>query len=264
MNNDKDNLGQDALVFAINPAIGIDPAEQPAAVQRLETYLGVALSLSVMVLVRESYQETLTGLERGEIDVAQLGPYAFALAQARFGAMALANTVELASLDDKDSPAPYRSVIFTRSDSGITSLAQLKGQPFGFVDRNSTTGYLVATFLLQQGGLDPAQQLDAHFQHSHRAVAEGVLSGYLAAGATMETEFVRHNQPIERPAVAVVGRFTPDFQRAGGRPTRPVTSPRTSLADGSNPALSGRTGRSAAVVAAHPAFCARYPARTDA
>ena len=192
------------LIFAINPTIGIDLIGQTATMTRLEEYLSDALNLAVEVRLPQSYEETLSGLAQGEIDAAQLGPYAFALAQARFGATALVNTVEIASLDEKDSPAPYRSVIFTRSDSGLTGLAQLKGQPFGFVDRNSTTGYLVATFLLQQGGLDPVNGIEPVFLYSHRAVAEGVLAGELAAGATMETEFVRQNQPIARPPLRLL------------------------------------------------------------
>lgn len=192
------------LVFAINPTLGVEQSRQADALSRLENYFSKALDLPVEVVIRHDYQETLDGMERGEVDAAQLGPYAFALAQSRFGAVALVNTVELASLDEKDALAPYRSVIFTRSDSGITTLNQLKGQSFGFVDRNSTTGYLVATFLLQQAGLDPVIGLQPVFLNSHRAVAEAVLRGDLAAGATMETEFDRQNLPLVRPSLRLL------------------------------------------------------------
>lgn len=192
------------LVFAINPTLGLEQNAQAVSITRLETYFKKALDLPVEMVIRHNYQETLDGMERGEVDVAQLGPYAFALAQTRFGASALVNTVEIASLDEKDTLAPYRSVIFTRSDSGITGLGQLKGQSFGFVDRNSTTGYLVATFLLQQAGLDPATEVKAAFLNSHRAVAEAVFQGELAAGATMEAEFTRQNLPLHQPPLRLL------------------------------------------------------------
>lgn len=184
-----------SLVMAAIPVLDFAANQQAEAVERLEHYLSESMGITARVVVPQSYEEILAGMERGEIDAARLGPYAFAVAQSRFGARALANAVDISAPEDA-RPAPYRSVIFTRADSGVTNLNQLKGQTFGFVDRNSTTGYLVATFLLQQAGLDAASDIKPSFLLSHTAVAEAVIRGELTAGSVQEEELAGY---IEAP-----------------------------------------------------------------
>jgi phosphate/phosphite/phosphonate ABC transporter binding protein len=197
------NFEIERLVVAVNPVVGHDLSKQTEAIESLEQYLSHTLGLPVQVGVRESYEETLLGMERGEIDAARLGQYAFALAQARFGARALVNAIDIAAADDV-APAPYRSVIITRADSGITNLVELRGAEFGFVDRNSTTGYLVPTFLLEQAGLDPAIDIQSHFLLSHQAVAEAVERGELLAGAVMQGEFLQYALKNPQPPLRVL------------------------------------------------------------
>ncbi len=191
------------LVLAINPVTRHDFARPEVDVDALKGYLSQALGVEVAVELRENYEETLAGMERREIDVARLGPYAFVLAQARFGARALANTIDIVT--SSDSPTvPYRSVIVTRADSGIKSLVDLKGQAFGFVDRNSTTGYLVATFLRQQAGLDPVDDIQSVFLLSHSAVIEAIERGEVAAGAVMQSQYVHYSEQKEKPALVLL------------------------------------------------------------
>lgn len=159
------------------------------AIIQLQEHLRSLLGMTVKVVLGENYEDILAGLETGHIDFAKLGPYAFAQAQARFGARALVKAIDI--IPDDAHPHPYRSIIFTRADSGITHLAQVKNQKFGFVDPHSTTGYLIATFLLGQAGLDSAVDMEPVFLLSHPAVAEAVIKGEVMAGAIMEEEFIR-------------------------------------------------------------------------
>jgi phosphate/phosphite/phosphonate ABC transporter binding protein len=194
---------QQRLVLAINPVTRHDFARPEADVEALKRYLSSAVGIEVAVELRESYEETLAGMERREIDVARLGPYAFVLAQTRFGARALANTIDIVA--SSDSPTvPYRSVIVARADSDIKSLVDVKGQKFGFVDRNSTTGYLVATFLLQQAGLDPVHDIQPAFLLSHSAVIEAVERGEVAAGAVMQSQYVHYNEQKDKPPLTLL------------------------------------------------------------
>ncbi len=194
---------QQRLVLAINPVTRHDFTRPEVDVEALKDYLSQALGIEVAVELRENYEETLAGMERGEIDVARLGPYAFVLAQARFGARALANTIDIVISDDSPT-IPYRSVIVTRTDSGIKSLVELKDRTFGFVDRNSTTGYLVATFLLQQAGLDPVHDIRPSFLLSHSAVIEAVESGEVAAGAVMQSQYIHYAESRINPTLVVL------------------------------------------------------------
>src|SRR5579883_1288012 len=203
MNRKSTNHDQPPLVFATDPGNSRGITHIDEAIQQLEHYLSTALKIAVRVIVSENYEEILARLGSGDIDVAKLGPYAFALAQARYGARALV------TLQDQDGaggethrPPPYRSVIVTRADSGITHLSQLNGQTVGFVDRNSTTGYLVATFLFQQASVDVEKDLKPVFLFSHRSVAEAILSGEVVAGAMMEGEFARSS--AQTPALRLL------------------------------------------------------------
>ncbi|BCL77748.1 hypothetical protein ccbrp13_02130 [Ktedonobacteria bacterium brp13] len=177
---------QNTLVFATSPGIRWDLAQLDDAVIQLQEHLSSLLGMTVKVIIGENYEEILAGLESGHVDFAKLGPYAFAQAQARFGARALVKAIDAIP----DDTHPYRSIIFTQADSGITHLTQLKKQKFGFVDQHSTTGYLIATFLLDQAGLDPAVDIEPVFLLSHPAVAEAVIKGEVVAGAIMEKEYM--------------------------------------------------------------------------
>ena len=48
----------------------------------------------------------------------------------------------------------YRGQFIARADSGITTLADLEGKTFCFVDPNSTSGYIVPNIILKANGID--------------------------------------------------------------------------------------------------------------
>jgi len=53
----------------------------------------------------------------------------------------------------KKGVAEYKSVIFTRKDSGITTVAELKGNIIAFEDSFSSGGYFLPKLLLENAGL---------------------------------------------------------------------------------------------------------------
>ncbi|RMF40887.1 MAG: phosphate/phosphite/phosphonate ABC transporter substrate-binding protein [Anaerolineae bacterium] len=81
--------------------------------------------------------------------------------------------------------ASYNGQIITRADSGITSLADLKGKTFCRPDPLSTSGWIIPSLTMKAAGLNPdtdlAQIVDAG---SHDAVVAGVYNGDCDAGAT--------------------------------------------------------------------------------
>ncbi len=217
MDQNHKRSAMDTLVFATSPGVRWNLAQLDRAVTQLQEYLSSHLDLKVKIVLGENYEDILKGLEDGTIDVAKLGPYAYAQAQARFGARALVKAVDVTVGNARSYP--YRSIIFTRIDSGIMHLAQLKQQTFGFVDLHSTTGYLMATFMLEQAGLNPASDIKPVFLLSHQAVAEAVLKGEVIAGAIMEQEFM-YTTTTEEPAVLRLLSMSPLLTR-GPIVTRP-------------------------------------------
>lgn len=57
---------------------------------------------------------------------------------------------------ESDGSISYRSVMVTRADSGIDSLAAMKGRTLAWADPNSTSGYLIPNFELKKEGYNPA------------------------------------------------------------------------------------------------------------
>jgi phosphonate transport system substrate-binding protein len=79
----------------------------------------------------------------------------------------------------------YTAQIIVRADSGIKSLADLRGKAMCWVDPLSTSGYLMPRILLKANGVDPdqdfAQVMNAG---SHSDVVRAVYNGDCDAGAT--------------------------------------------------------------------------------
>lgn len=86
---------------------------------------------------------------------------------------------------------PVRSGMLTYNTALIvrervpTSLAELRGKRMAWVDRESSSGYIVPRIHLASLGHDP-RKFFAHetFQHSHIGVVDAVASGRVDAGAT--------------------------------------------------------------------------------
>lgn len=79
----------------------------------------------------------------------------------------------------------YNGQIFVRADSGIETLADLKGKTFCRPDPLSTSGWIIPSITLKAAGVDPdtdlAQIVDAG---SHDAAVSGVYNGDCDAGAS--------------------------------------------------------------------------------
>jgi phosphonate transport system substrate-binding protein len=79
----------------------------------------------------------------------------------------------------------YNGQIFTRADSGINSIADLKGKTFCRPDPLSTSGWIIPSITLKANGVDPdtdlAQVVDAG---SHDASVAGVYNGDCDAGSS--------------------------------------------------------------------------------
>jgi len=100
----------------------------------------------------------------------------------------------------KSGMADYHSVIFTRRNSGIRRLEDLKGKTIVFEDAGSTSGYLLPKLFLLRRGLqlteknrfDPnSAETDLRyvFAHSQAKIVESVLTKQADAGAFSNDDF---------------------------------------------------------------------------
>jgi phosphonate transport system substrate-binding protein len=102
----------------------------------------------------------------------------------------------------KAGAAEYRGVLFTKKDSGVTSLADLRGQIIAFEDPASTSGYFLPKLFLVSKGMKLSEKtsLDAAvapteigyiFTYSAGKIADMVLTRRVVAGAFSNEDYDR-------------------------------------------------------------------------
>lgn len=125
-----DELGAEAL--------GRDYGAFQAA---LATALGVAVEL---VPVNDQVSGVLL-LQKGDVDLALVGPSEYVVIQAR------TNAIPVIGVTRPD----YRSILAVRSDSPIRSVQDLRGKTLALSDVGSTSGHLGPVKMLVDAGLEP-------------------------------------------------------------------------------------------------------------
>lgn len=151
--------------------------------QRMADHLAKSLSVPVELIVGDSYGDAIDRLGRGEFDLVELSPLAYAEASSRMKLNCLLQTIA-------DGSATASGYIFVRDDSPRRTIEDLKGARFGFVDPMSTSGSLMARKLLKDKGFDLDRDLGkTEYLGNHEAVLMAVLEGRVDAGATYQGSF---------------------------------------------------------------------------
>ncbi|HHY36481.1 MAG TPA: phosphate/phosphite/phosphonate ABC transporter substrate-binding protein [Firmicutes bacterium] len=204
---------------------GVTPFVEPQKVK--ERYLpiinGVAaqLGLQARTIITADYTALIQNLFDGIVDIAWFSPLAYVAARDQGGAVPLVTPIV-------NGAPSYQGFIITRRDSGIKTLADLRGQTFAFVDEKSASGYAYPRYLLRQAGIDPDKDLaDVLFLGTHNKVIEKVLEGVVAAGATFNEAWdiaLQQGIPVDRE-LEIIAR------------TDPIPKDALAMAPGTDPAL---------------------------
>lgn len=161
--------------------IGLIPSENAEEImkqyQGLVDYLSKELSMKITPYVGTDYTGVIEAMRAKHLDVAFYGPFSYILAAKEAGAEAFAIGI---GEDGKDT---YYSLFITRKDSGIKSIADLKGKTFTFGDPASTSGHLIPRYMLTKAGLDPDKDMKVQFSGGHDATALAVKNKKVDAGA---------------------------------------------------------------------------------
>ncbi len=182
--------------------IGLIPSEDAQSMiessQQVLDQLQAQLGMPVKPFVATDYNGVIEALRSRKLDVAYLGPFSYVLANQVAGAEAFAVAVTR-----KTGKSAYHSLIISRADSPIKSLADLKGHTFAFVDPSSASGHLFPKAGLEQAGYTPESTFSRMiFSGSHdasilavanrkvdaAAVADRILASALAQGSVKQGE----------------------------------------------------------------------------
>lgn len=146
---------------------------------RAEELLGVPTRL----FTAADYNGVIQGLLGGTLDMAWLGASAYAAIYLEDPEAVEPVLVKV----NEDGGYAYHSIGFARADSGITSLADMEGEVFGFGDPNSTSGYLIPLVEIPEEGysMTPGDYFrDVVFTGGHEQTIVAVANGDVAAGVT--------------------------------------------------------------------------------
>ena len=170
-----------------------DTGKITTAGQGIADWLNAETGLSFQIEVGTSMAASVEAMGAEKAHIGFLNTFSVLLAEAKYEIEpALAVVRKLAVNDispDKDLVGTmqpyYRGQFITRADSGITTLADLAGKSFCFVDPNSTSGYIVPNIILKANGIDAdAGDITVTNAGSHNNVAIAVYNGDCDAGVT--------------------------------------------------------------------------------
>ncbi|WP_172297187.1 phosphate/phosphite/phosphonate ABC transporter substrate-binding protein [Pseudoruegeria sp. HB172150] len=151
----------------------------------LRAYLEDTLGVSVEIFTAGNYDGVIQAIAANQIEAARFGSssYAAAYTATEGGVVPTLTTVK------KDGNSGYNSIVVTRCDSGIKSLADAEGKVHAFADPDSTSGYAVPYFnFVSKEGIDPAEYFSATpFSGSHEAGVQGVVNGTFDTASTNQS-----------------------------------------------------------------------------
>ncbi len=184
--------------------VGLIPSEDAQAMMRASQQVMEQLEqktgLKVKPFVANDYNGVIEAMRSGKIDVAYFGPFSYVLAAQMANAEAFAIPVS-----KKSGQSSYQSIIISKKGNGPTSVAQLQGKTFAFVDPSSASGHLFPKAGLKGEGVDTDKYFSrVIFSGSHDASIMAVAHGKVDAAAVAS--------PIFQTAVAKGHVKAEDFQ----------------------------------------------------
>ncbi|RMH39952.1 MAG: putative selenate ABC transporter substrate-binding protein [Deltaproteobacteria bacterium] len=162
-----------------------NPTELVRAYKPLTDLLSKRLGVRVEYVPVTDYGAAVQALAAKKVDFAWLG--GFTHVQAR-------NMTDVVPVVMRDIDREFHSVFIANANSGIQSIADLRGKKFAFGSKSSTSGHLMPRhFLVTKHGIDPDKDFDGPpvFSGAHDATVKMVESGKVDAGALNEQVWQR-------------------------------------------------------------------------
>lgn len=134
--------------------------------------------LVVKAVVGTDFAAVREAMGTGKAHIGWLNTFNYVLAHEKYG-------VDVALVTVRFGTTSYKGQIIVRADSGIKTVADLKGKSMCWVDVNSTSGYIIPRIMLKAEGLDPDKDFTKTVEAgSHNNVVTAVYKGDCDAGAT--------------------------------------------------------------------------------
>jgi phosphonate transport system substrate-binding protein len=116
-----------------------------------KTYIGKATGLPVKLYESSDYNGTIQALSSGQVDIATIAGGGYANVDAQIGELAQ----PILTVRQAEGDIGYYSGLLVMANSPYRSIQDLKGKTLGYVDFNSTSGYLFPRAVMREQGIDP-------------------------------------------------------------------------------------------------------------
>ena len=165
----------------------------------LATYLEKQLDMKVQFTPVTDYPAAVEALVNKKVDVVWFGGFTFVQASIRSGG-------KIVPLAQREEDTKFQSVFIAKTNSGIKSLADMKGKQVSFGSQSSTSGHLMPRSFLLQASINPEKDFRRiAYSGAHDATIASVVSGKVDAAAldiTVWKKFVTENK-VDTKAVDV-------------------------------------------------------------
>ncbi|MCL5062407.1 MAG: phosphate/phosphite/phosphonate ABC transporter substrate-binding protein [Nitrospirae bacterium] len=217
LNRLSDELLKEVGSFKMN-LFGVVPLENAVVMNKkyapLVAYLNNKLGMDYIIKVGKDYTEAIEDVGTGRVQISSQTPTTYIEGKHKHG-------IKLLGYFAKDGSPTYKSAIVVSKNSGIRSIAELKGKRFAFGSEKSTGSTLVPMAMLAEGGITLNDLSQHAFLGSHDIVANAVLKGEFDAGGMMESvvaDFadkgivaIKISEPIPQFPICVNKDLDPEF-----------------------------------------------------
>ncbi|MFW2544849.1 phosphate/phosphite/phosphonate ABC transporter substrate-binding protein [Primorskyibacter sp. 2E107] len=150
----------------------------------LRVWLESQLGVEVEIFTAGNYDGVIQALAADQIEIGRLGSSSYAAAYTATDGGVVPTLTSI----KKDGNTGYHSIVVTRCDSGIKSLADAEGKVHAFADPDSTSGYAVPYFnMVTKEGFKPEDFFGSVvFGGSHEADVTGVVNGTFDTASTWQ------------------------------------------------------------------------------
>jgi phosphonate transport system substrate-binding protein len=162
---------------------GENDADRLARVDGYRKLMETIFEVPLKLLVAADYAGVIQAFAARQLESAYMSPAAYASAWLESDG----DVVPLVVTQEQDGSTSYVSVMYTRADSGIMSLADMKGHSLAWADPNSASGYLIPRAEFRAQGIDPESGRyfsSTGFAGGHEQAVVAVLNHQYDAGVT--------------------------------------------------------------------------------
>ena len=179
----KRDWAKEIPVMRIGLLGGENDADRLARVDGYKKLMESTFEVPVKLLVAADYAGVIQAFAARQLETAYMSPAAYASAWLESNG----DVVPLVVTQEQDGSNSYVAVMYTRADSGITSLADMKGHSLAWADPNSASGYLIPRAEFRAQGIDPEPSKyfgRTGFAGGHEQAVVAVLNHQYDAGVT--------------------------------------------------------------------------------